>query len=130
MKTFTLFSQPYYDTINQCYYNIITVNIEPSGPLSKFVKRTQFAPLSPFKYPSQCSKINNCSLAIISTFLYDSCNYCNNLLTTDNTPELFNWLIDNGYTINTSLTKMMNQSNLRYDTNDAKELIAMVSYTS
>ena len=37
-KTFALFSQPYLDIYNQCYKNIIVVNLMPKGPLSEFVR--------------------------------------------------------------------------------------------
>ena len=58
-KTVTLFSQPYLDRFNQCYKNIITINMMPQGPLAQFVRRIQFPPLSEFKQPGPCSRINN-----------------------------------------------------------------------
>ena len=48
-KTVTLFSQPFLDTYNQCYKNIVTVNLLPQGPLAQLVRRVQFPPLSQFK---------------------------------------------------------------------------------
>ena len=76
-KTVTLFSQPFLDTYNQCYKNIVTINLIPQGPLAQFVRKVQFPPLSQFKQPGPCSRINNCGLAITTlnnifynTFLY------------------------------------------------------------
>ena len=65
-KTVTIFSQPYLDKYNQCYKNIVTINLVPQGPLAQFVRRVQFPPLSEFKQPGPCSHIKNCGLALVS----------------------------------------------------------------
>ena len=44
-KTVSLFSQPYLDTYNQCYKNIVVVNLPPQGPLADLVVRVNFPPL-------------------------------------------------------------------------------------
>ena len=33
VKTVSLFSQPYLDTYNQCYKNIVVVNLKQQGPI-------------------------------------------------------------------------------------------------
>ena len=38
VKTFTITSQPFYDQYNECYKNIIMVNLEPQGPIRKIVR--------------------------------------------------------------------------------------------
>jgi hypothetical protein len=63
-KTVALFSEPYLDTYNQCYKNIITLNLPPQGPLANIVRKVQFTPLSPFKQPGPCQKIKLCGLAL------------------------------------------------------------------
>ena len=65
-KTITLFSQPFLDTYNQCYKNIVTINLPPQGPLSNFVRRINFPPLSKFKQPGPCSRNKMCGLALVS----------------------------------------------------------------
>ena len=59
--TFTIISQPYLDTYNKNYINILTVNVVPQGPLSQFVRRIQFPQLSPYQQKYQQ---NNCGNAI------------------------------------------------------------------
>jgi hypothetical protein len=49
-------------------------------------------------------------------------------MTVDEVPDLFSFLISHGYKIDTSVTKMLNQSSIRFKTNKANELIAMISY--
>ena len=129
-KTFTLFSQPYLDRFNQCYKNIITINMMPQGPLAQFVRRIQFPPLSEFKQPGPCSHINNCGLALISLNGDSSCCAKNgsNLMIVDEIPNLVSFLLTNGYTIDTSLTKMFNTSDIRFQTENANKLIFLVTY--
>jgi hypothetical protein len=132
-KTITLFSQPFLDTYNQCYKNIVTINMMPQGPLSQLVRRVQFPPLSTFKQPGPCSRINNCGLALITLngFFYNNnnCNKnCSNLMVVDEVPNLMSYLLSNGYTINTSITKMLNTSDIRFETENANKLICVVTY--
>ena len=130
-KTVTLFSQPYLDRFNQCYKNIITINMMPQGPLAKFVRRIQFPPLSEFKQPGPCSHINNCGLALIS-LNGDSCCAKNgsNLMVVDELPNLISFLLSNGYIIDTSITKMFNTSDIRFETENANKIICLVTYNN
>lgn len=139
--TYTLFSRPYLDTYNQCYKNIVTINLEPKGPLAKIVRRINFVPLSTFKQPGPCSRIQNCGLGVVS--LHNGCdsydtvyrdygysNYKNgcNLMVVDEVPDLFSFLLSHGYKIDTSLTKMMNGSDIRFQTNNSDKIIAFITY--
>jgi len=133
-NTISLFSQPYYDPCSQCYLNIITMNLPPRGPLLKITRRIKLYPLSEFKEPGNCTRLQTCGLGLRSLrFLngfsssYNS-NSCSVLMTVDETPDLFSFLLSNGYTIDTSITKMMNQSSIRYKTNNSNELIALITY--
>lgn len=124
-KTVTLFSQPYLDSYNQCYKNIVTVNLLPQGPLVNYVRRIQFPPLSPFKVPNGITgnKSKQCGLAL------QSLEHCNtNLMVTDEVPTLFSFLLSNGYNIDTSITKMLNESGLQFDTNTGNKIIALITY--
>ena len=121
-KTFALYSQPYLDTYNKCYLNIITVNVPPLGPLNRIVQKVNFPPLSVFKTPGPCSRTQTCGFALISL------TGCHRFMVVDETPELFNFLLMNGYTIDTSITKMINMSEIRFETNNANKLICFATY--
>jgi len=124
-KTFTVTSQPYYDQYCQCYKNILMVNFEPEGPLRKHIRRLKLPRLSPFNRSGPCNPIQNCGLAIISFriglangFFYDQ-SVCNNkmgceLMTPDEIPDLISFLQNNGYLIETQVTNMLNQGELRF----------------
>ena len=127
LKTFSLFSQPYLDQYNQCYKNIVVINAHPQGPLDYLVRRVTFPPLSEFKQQSSCNPIKQCGLALMS--LGNCCTGCNEqLMIVDEIPDLMSYLISNGYTINTSVTKMFNTSDVRFNTNNRNTLICFVTY--
>lgn len=120
-KTYTLTTRPYYDNINQCYQNIIVINRYPEGPLRKITRRIQFHRLSPFQEPSSCNPIQNCGLALqsLKIYGYDFPSYktcqtgCGCFMTPDEIPDLFSFLLSSGYQIDTSITNMMNKSDVR-----------------
>jgi hypothetical protein len=114
-KTFTITSQPFYDQYNQCYKNIMMVNLEPQGPLSRLVRRLILPRLSPFQREGPCNPIQKCGLALQSL----STGCCNkytsgcDLMTPDEIPDLISFLQSNGYQIETQITNMLNQSEIK-----------------
>jgi hypothetical protein len=134
--TYTLFSRPYLDTYSQNYKNIVTINLPPKGPLGQFVRPIRFPPLSEFKFSSSYSNYNRrgqiCGLAIgsLNPFLNNNNNkFGQGLMVVDEVPDLFAFLLSNGYKIDTSLTKMMNGSDIRFQTENANKIIAFITYT-
>ena len=118
LKTFTIMSQPFYDQYNQCYKNIMMVNVEPQGPLRRLVRRTKLPRLSPYQREGPCNPIQKCGLAIMSLrageftqFNRQNCD--SSYMTPDEIPDLITFLIGNGYQIETQITNMLNQSELK-----------------
>jgi hypothetical protein len=81
------------------------INIIPEGPLKDFVRRIQLPRLSPFQYENYYRAIPKCGYALT----LDRCN----LLTVNEIPELFSFLSESGYIIDTSVTNMMNLGDIR-----------------
>ena len=129
-KTVSLFSQPYLDLYNQCYKNIVVVNLKPQGPLGDFVKLVKFPPLSEFKQPGPCSPLKDCGFAISSlTGCSGNCSkFGSDLMVVDEIPDLISFLVSNGYKVDTSITKMFNNSDIRFDTNTGNKLICFITY--
>ncbi len=114
-KTFTITSQPFYDQYNQCYKNIMMVNLEPQGPLSRLVRRLRLPRLSPFQREGPCNPIQKCGLALTSINI-GCCNKYNSgcdLMTPNEIPDLISFLQSNGYQIETQITNMLNQSEIK-----------------
>jgi len=107
MATYTISSQPFYDNINQCYKNIVIIDRKPTGPLSQIVKSLHTPRLSPFDQPSPCCPVDRCIKAIYKI------NNTSELMSPNDIPSLFGFLTQNGYTINTALTTMMNESQVK-----------------
>jgi hypothetical protein len=129
-KTVSLFSQPYLDTYNKCYKNIVVINLMPQGPLADLVRFTNFPPLSEFKTPGSCSPLKQCGYALMSL---GGCNmgcgkFGEDLMIVDEVPDLISYLVMNDYSVDTSITKMFNSSEIRFDTNIGNKLICFVTY--
>lgn len=127
MKSFTITSQPFYDQYNQCYKNILTVNAMPKGPLHKFIRKINMPYLSPFQRESPCNPIPKCVLAIQNISADFACysKFGCDLMTPNEIPELISFLQHNGYQIETQITNMLNQSEVKL-TN--KRLVFNVTY--
>jgi len=105
-QNYTLSTQTYYDNINQCYKPIIVIDRKPTAPLSNIVKTLQTPKLSPFQQASPCAPIKTCVQAI-----YNPENLLE-LLSINDLSLLFSYLTNNGYTIDTALTNMLNDSQI------------------
>ena len=126
-KTVSLFSQPFLDTYNKCYKNIVILNLPPKGPLANLVRFIKFPPLSEFK---QQKHYNSCGYALISFGGYsmECSKFDENLMVVDEVPNLISYLISNGYTVDTRITEMFNSSEIRFNTNLGNKLICFVTY--
>jgi hypothetical protein len=126
-----LSSQPYYDTQMQSYYNIVTTNMIPPGPLARFVRRISTPNMRPYQINMDSwnsPQRNQCIYAFMSlNRAVCTMNRSTNLMCVDEVPNLFSFLISNGYTIDTKITKMMTGTNIRFNTGD---ILAFVSYAN
>ena len=124
-RTFTITTQPFYDQYSQCYKNILMINVPPEGPLRQFVRQLKLPRLSPFQDQGQCNNIPKCGLALTNLINYHYNNYnnyntsnkCCDLMTPNEIPDLYSFLTANGYQIDTQLTNMMNQSEVKLTNN-------------
>jgi hypothetical protein len=122
---YSLVSVPYYDHLTQCYKKVIKINPAPppNSPLNTIVKRVGPIRLSPFQVDSAFSgcggggggSCGGCSsnLAQSCNLLITSINNNPHLMCIDEIPSLFEFLLTNGFKIDTSITKMMQASNVK-----------------
>ena len=100
---------------NNCYRRGYVVEPPPSlgEPLYDMVRTINMPKVSPFKQVLSCgARYRPCAVAITS---FGGCSSCtgssgssySDLMREDELPELVNFLIVNGYTINERLTKLM-----------------------
>ena len=94
----------YLDKINKTYRKILTVSPKPVGALNTIIKQIRPEKLSEFSTtPPSCIYVlkslrNNCELMPV-----------------DEIPDLFCFFTTNGYTIESSMTKMMHDSQITFD---------------
>ena len=120
---YSLVSVPYYDHLTQCYKKVIKISPAPpaNSPLNTIIKRVGPIRLSPFQVDSAFSGCGggcggggcNTNLAQSCNILITSINNKNNLMCIDEIPSLFEFLLTNGFKIDTSITKMMQASNVK-----------------
>jgi hypothetical protein len=124
MNTFTISCIPYYDRYNKCYMSALSVNEIPQGPLSKLIQRVQYPKLSVFHQPNNCHLLNKCKY-LISTGEYCKKINCCNFMSVEHISYLTSFLLSNGYQIESQLTNVMNNSEIRMPQN---KILYVVTY--
>jgi hypothetical protein len=117
MKLYLLKSIPYYNSIYQEYTNILVINKDPEGPLKEMTKKIRLNKLSPFTTKSNICGQCDCVIAL------KDLNSCE-LMCVDELPNLFEYLLNNGYVIDTSVTKILQKTSVKPDGN----MICMLQY--
>lgn len=109
-KTVILYVEPLLDTYNQTYVSVLTLNAMPDGPLSKAVRIFNTPKLSPFQtFTNTISSPDNCTY-ILMKYPNSNKTISTNWMLEEDIPSVFSFLQSNNYTIDTSLTKLMNHS--------------------
>ncbi len=118
MLIYSLSSIPYYNSILQEYTNILVLNKYPDGPLKTISKQIRQNKLSPFEANTNLCPKPNCVIAITQI------NNYNELMCIDQLPNLFEFLINNGYTIDNNVTKILQKTNVKMN----GEFICIIKY--
>jgi len=117
-----LYNEINYNSLCKEYYNILTLNKQPQGILKDYTK------LINITMPSTNDTYNTrCSIAIVNNLLnnhnynhINNSNKYNNLLMLEDLNELTEFLINNDYIIDNSITKLYNNTN---NNHNSKKLI-------
>ena len=99
VHSYSILSIPFYDARQQQYTKILCINAMPSGALADRVKTVR---------PLRLSGLgSNPWIKCIHALVRD----CGAHMTPDELPELFAFLMSNGYTVNPELTKLAKNGN-------------------
>jgi hypothetical protein len=133
--SFTLYLEPILDSYSQTYRQVITLSSMPPGPLADMVKIMSLPKLSPFvSYLDQRSEFGfGCSYILMRYPNSHSHKKTSNYMYSEDIPAVFSYLTNHGYTIDNSVTKMMNGSRVLVGNDSSnisgdKRLICFVSY--
>lgn len=140
--SFILYLEPIYNPVLQIYQNIITLNCDPSGPLSNMVTHINLPKLSAFQQSTPNFDGHNCIFALLrqpvskigsgnSAFKFNGA-----FMGSDDIPSVFSYLQTHGYSIDTTTTSMLQDgrvivggvSDKRFSGN--RRMIAMVTFIS
>jgi hypothetical protein len=129
MHAYSISSIPFYDARVQQYTKILSINAVPAGPLASRVKTVRPPRLSGLS--GLCGVGNTCIHALTA-----SDGGCGAFMTPEQLPELFAFLVSNGYAVDSALTKLAAKhqsggggcSNANANTN-ANALVCIVSYS-
>jgi len=129
-----LYLEPVLNTYYESYQNILTVSAMPSGPLKNMVFRMQFPKLSEFSSSSPFSPFSSGSCTYVLGRYAKSVNMSNSdsFMYADDIPSVLSYLVANGYTIDTSLTTMLQKSEIRIGGNTGysgnRRMVCMFTY--
>ena len=125
-QAYSILSVPFYDARQQQYTKILCINAMPSGALAARVKTVR-----PLRLSGLSNTTNNSANQCIHALIHA----CGAYMTPDELPELFAFLVSNGYTVDTGLTKIAakhqnggNNAKSNGSTN-ANSLVCIISYT-
>jgi len=104
MPLYSISSIPWYSTYDECYYNTLSISGMPSGDLAYHVKRLSRPKLSPFETHTACNPMKECPFVIFK----DPNDRCP--IRADDYDWLLSFLVDNGYSVNYDMTKMIMKS--------------------
>ena len=129
-----LYLEPVLNSYFKSYQNILTVSSVPSGPLKNMVSRIKFPKLSEFSTFSPFSSVSIDSCTYVLGRYASSINMSNgdSFMYADDIPSVLSYLQTNGYTIDTSLTTMLQKSEVRIGGNNGasgnRRMVCMFYY--
>ena len=102
---YILYNEIYYDSLCKEYYNILTLNKQPQGTLKDYTK------LINITIPSTNQNYNKqCTIAIVNNILnehnHSHNNKYSNLLVLEDLNDFTEFLINNDYIIDNTITKL------------------------
>tara|TARA_Y100000992_G_scaffold69024_1_gene43096 strand:+ start:3725 stop:4114 length:390 start_codon:yes stop_codon:yes gene_type:complete len=101
-ESYNLFVVNYYDNLSKNYYKIVSINKIPKGELSKYIKKISIKNIS----TDNERNTEYCSYVISSSILNNNNNILN-ICTINDINEIYEFLINNNYSINNELNKCL-----------------------
>lgn len=106
-ESYNLFLEPFYDN-DITYYHILTINKQPQGPLVNYIK---LMPIENVSRKINIANQNYCSFVIKKTILDSNYNDKLDICTIDNITNIIDFLNNNNYIIDESITNILSNIN-------------------
>ena len=109
---YILYNEINYDSLHKEYYNILTLNKQPEGPLKDYTKSISITiPSTNETYNKQCTIVILNNISNTNSHLNANNKY-SNLLKLEDLNDFTEFLINNNYIIDNSITKLYKNTNL------------------
>ena len=102
-ESYNLLLEPFYDN-NITYYHILTINKQPKGSLANYIT---LIPIKNVSTKINIANQNYCSFAIKKSILGSTYNDKLDICTIDNIINIIDFLTNNNYTIDESVTNIL-----------------------
>jgi len=122
IKIYIIYIEPYYNNLNQEYYHILTIDKLPEGPLKQFVKLISKSNIS---RKIKNLHLNHCQYAISSKIINNT-SHKYDLCTQDDISSIYEFLINNNYSLNNNLNDILNNDNIKI--NNGKKQLFTINY--
>ncbi len=106
-ESYNLLLEPFYDN-NITYYHILTINKQPKGPLANYIT---LIPIKNVSTKINIANQNYCCFAIKKSILGSTYNDKLDICTIDNIINIIDFLTNNNYTIDESVTNILSNIN-------------------
>ncbi len=132
-SSFVLYLEPVLNTFVKEYMNVITVSTMPLGPLQPLVSTLNAPKLSPFREPSPFDgrPFGSCIYVLMRYPDKRDLTCSDAFMTADDIPAVLGFLMENGYQVDTDLSKMLMKSGVMGGASNysgKRRLIAMVRW--
>ena len=130
--TITMYLEPYLNTYYETYQNIITFSGIPPGPIAQMVATISSPKLSPFQISSPFQRNPYNCMYVLMRYPVGSngVKTPDSFMTAEDIPAILSYLMQNGYMIDTEITKIIQKSGISMDTNlnGKRKMITMFSF--
>jgi hypothetical protein len=132
-SSFVLYLEPVLNTFVKEYMNVISVSSIPLGPLQPLVSTLNAPKLSPFREPSPFDgrPFGSCIYVLMRYPGKKALRYGDSFMTADDIPAVLGFLMENGYQVDTDLSKMLMKSGVMSGASNysgQRKLVAMVRW--
>lgn len=131
-STIVFYLEPILNPYNKVYQNVITLSCMPEGPLKDLVITKSFPKLSPFQQGPTTHR-DQC-MYVLSRYPKQSTpfNMGNNdtFMNGEDVPSLLSYLSTNGYKVESDLTRLIFDSNIKNTMNNSQRYRKLICYAT
>ena len=130
-STIVFYLEPILNPYNNVYQNVITLSCMPEGPLKDLVITKSFPKLSPFQQSSTTHR-DQC-VYVLSRYPKQSTSYTmgnETFMNGEDVPSLLSYLSTNGYKVESDLTRLIFDSNIKNTMNNSQRYRKLICYAT